>query len=156
MMKKLLTVLVFIGCTSKEETTQQRAEAAVKQYIRKNAHDASSYKPLSFGKLDSIYQLDSSNYEEMDLLRRNVVAQYNNAKSTGMSSIADSLKLELLEINNGIDANSILSGLKLYHVSQGKNELGEMVMNRGSFYLDTNFVVKDYVQTEDSLLRQDN
>jgi hypothetical protein len=151
-MKKLLVLLVFISCTNTEESTQQKAEASVKKYIRENAHDASSYKPLSFDKLDSIYKLDSSNYEEMDLLRKNIVARYNEAQSKGMTAAADSLKAELLEIDNRIDANSILSGLKIYHVSQGKNELGEMVMNRGSFYLDTNFVVNDYVQTEDSLL----
>ena len=142
----------MIACNKKEEKAQQRAEAAVKQYIRKNAHDASSYKPLSFGKLDSIYKLDSSNYEEMDILRKNVVMRYNEAQSKGIPSTVDSLKAELMEINNRIDANRSLAGLKIYHVSQGKNELGEMVMNRGSFYMDTNFVVKDYVQTEDSLL----
>jgi hypothetical protein len=153
-MKRILVVLVFIACTNKEEPAQQKAETAVKKYIRENAHDASSYKPLSFAKLDSIYKLDSSNYEELDLLRQNVVARYNEAQSKAMSATADSLKAELLKINNRIDANRILSSLKIYHVSQGKNELGEMVMNRGSFYLDTNFVVKEYVQTEDSLLME--
>jgi hypothetical protein len=153
-MKRILVVLVFIGCTNKEEPAQQRAETAVKKYIRENAHDASSYKPLSFSKLDSIYKLDSSNYEQMDMLRRNVVARYNEAQSKGMTATADSLKAELLEINNRMEANKSWSGLKIYHVSQGENELGEMVMNRGSFYLDTNFVVKNYVQTEDSLLMQ--
>lgn len=151
-MKKLLALLIFIGCTNKRESLQQRAETAVKKYIRQNAHDASSYKPLSFGKLDSVYTLDSSNYDELDMLRRNIVAQYNNAQAKGASSTADSLKRQLLEIDNSMEANKSLAGLKIYHVSQGKNELGEMVMNRGSFYLDTNFVVKDYVQTEDSLL----
>ena len=151
-MKKFLVLIIMLDCTKKEEKAQQRAEAAVKQYIRKNAHDASSYKSLSFGKLDSIYKLDSSNYEEMDILRKNVVMRYNEAQSKGIPSTADSLKAELMEINNRIDANRSLAGLKIYHVSQGKNELGEMVMNRGSFYMDTNFVVKDYVQTEDSLL----
>jgi hypothetical protein len=151
-MKKFLFLLMIIGCTNKDESTQQKAEAAVKKFIKKNAHDASSYRPLSFGKLDSIYTLDSSNFEESDLLRKNVVVRYNEAQSKGMSATADSLKAELLKISNRIDANRSLAGLKIYHVSQGKNELGEMVMNRGSFYMDTNFVVKDYVQTEDSLL----
>jgi hypothetical protein len=151
-MKKFLVVLVFIACTNRKEPAQQRAEAAVKKYIRENAHDASSYKPLSFGELDSVYTLESSNYDELDMLRRNIVARYNDAQAKGASIIADSLKAELLEINNRMEANKSLSGLKIYHVSQGENELGEMVMNRGSFYLDTNFSVKDYVQTEDSLL----
>jgi hypothetical protein len=151
-MKKFLVILVFIGCTNRNESTQQRAEDAVKKYIRENAHDASSYKPLSFGKLDSLYTLDSTNYEELDMRRRNIVAQYNDAQAKGASFVADSLKTELLEINTRMEANKSLSGLKIYHVSQGENELGEMVTNRGSFYLDTNFVVKDYVQTEDSLL----
>lgn len=153
-MKKIWIVFVFVGCSTTEEPAQQRAEAAVKKYIRKNAHDASSYKPLSFGKLDSIYKLDSSNYEELDLLRQNIVARYNEAQSKGLSAAADNLKAALLEINNRMDSNRSLAGLKIYHVSQGKNELGEMVMNRGSFYLDTNFIVKDYVQTEDSLLME--
>ena len=151
-MKKLLVLLMIVSCTNKEEPAQQRAETAVKRYIRKNAHDASSYKPLSFGKLDSIYTLDSTNYDELDMLRRNIVAQYNDAQAKGASSTADSLKAKLLEINNRMEANKSLSGLKIYHVSQGENELGEMVMNRGSFYLDTDFVVNNYVQTEDSLL----
>ena len=153
-MKKFLAVLVFIGCTNRKESTQQRAEAAVKKYIRENAHDASSYKPLSFGKLDSVYTLDSSNYDELDMLRRNIVVQYNDAQAKGASIVADSLKAELLEINNRMEVDKSLSGLKIYHVSQGENELGEMVMNRGSFYLDTNFVVNNYVQTEDSLLTE--
>jgi hypothetical protein len=151
-MKKFLVILVFIGCTNKNESTQQKAEDAVKKYIRENAHDASSYKPLSFGKVDSIYTLDSINYDELDMLRRNIVVRYNDAQAKGASFVADSLKAELLEINNRMEADKSLSGLKIYHVSQGENELGEMVMNRGSFYLDTNFSVKDYVLTEDSLL----
>ena len=153
-MKKFLVLLMIIGCSDNKESTQQRAEAAVKKYIRQNAHDASSYKPLSFGKLDSIYALDSSNYDELDMRRKNIVARYNDAQAKGASSTADSLKEELLKINDSMEANKSLSGLKIYHVSQGKNELGEMVMNRGSFYLDTNFTVKDYIQTEDSLLLQ--
>jgi hypothetical protein len=98
--------------------------------------------------------LDSTNYDELDMLRRNIVVRYNDAHAKGASIVADTLKAELLEINNRMEANKSLSGLKIYHVSQGENELGEMVMNRGSFYLDTNFSVKDYVQTEDSLLTE--
>ena len=78
----------------------------------------------------------------------------NDVQAKGASIVADSLKAELLEINNRMEVDKSLSGLKIYHVSQGENELGEMVMNRGSFYLDTNFSVKDYVQTEDSLLTE--
>jgi hypothetical protein len=54
-----------------------------------------------------------------------------------------------------MDAGKTFSGLKIYHISQGKNELGEMVMNRGSFYLDSNFVVKKYIMTEDSLMTEE-
>ena len=149
--KKFLLLLFFFSCT-RNETAQQKAEAAVKKYVKQNAHDASSYKPLSFGKLDSIYILDSSNYEEMDALRKLTVIKYNDAQAKGLDRIGDSLKTELIKINNQIDDGRILSGLKIYHISQGKNELGEMVMNRGSFYLDSNFGVKDFVMTEDSLL----
>lgn len=130
-MKKFLALLMMIGCTNNKESAQQRAEAAVNKYIKENAHDASSYKSLSFGKLDSIYALDSSRYDELDMLRKNIVARYNDAQAKGASSTADSSKEELLKINNNMEANKSLSGLKIYHVSQGKNELGEMVMNRG-------------------------
>jgi hypothetical protein len=151
-MKKLFLLLFLFSCTDKK-TAQEKAEAAVKKYIKQNAHDPSSYKPLSFGKLDSVYARDTGNYYQLDARRKMVVLKYNDAKNKGMTSRADSLKTELLEIDNQMNAGKFFTGLRLYHVSQGKNELGEMVMNRGSFYLDSNFEVKEFVMTEDSLMK---
>ena len=152
-MKKLILVILLIAC-NQNETPQKKAEAAVKKYIKENANDASSYEPVSFGKLDSVYTIEGTNYWELYLIRKNILAHYNEARKKGMDNIADSLRSELIKINNQMDSGKIFTGLKIYHISQGKNELGEMVMNRGSFYLDTNFVVKEFVMTEDSLLME--
>ena len=152
-MKKLAIIFVLCACSNKE-TTQQKAEAAVKKYIKENANDASSYKPVSFGKLDSIYTRDTISYWELDMIRRRIVAQFNAARNQGLQTKADSLRPALMKINNKMDSEKIFTGLKIYHISQGKNSLGEIVMNRGSFYLDTNFVVKEFVMTEDSLLME--
>lgn len=155
-MKKLFLLLFLFACSDKE-TAQEKAETAVKKYIKLNAHDASSYEPISFGKLDSVYARDSSNYYALDAQRKVVVLKYNDAKNKkSMASEADRLKTELLEIDNQMNVGKIFTGLRLYHVSQGKNESGEMVMNRGSFYLDSNFEVKEFVMTEDSLMDANN
>lgn len=153
-MKKLVLIIIFFGCNHKE-TAQQKAEMAVKKYINQNANDASSYTPVSFGKLDTIYTNDSGSYWQLDVARRNIVARFNAAKNKGLETVADSLRKELENINNKMDAGKIFSSLKIYHISQGKNELGEMVMNRGSFYLDSDFVVKKYIMTEDSLMTEE-
>lgn len=152
-MKKLLVLFLLIGC-GEDETPRQKAESAVKKYIRQNANAPSSYKPMSFGTLDSVYTIEGTNYWELDVIRRSIVAQYNEARKKGLTARVDSLRGELLKINNQMDSGKIFTGLKIYHVSQGKNELGEMVMNRGSFYLDSNFVVKEFIMTEDSLLME--
>lgn len=152
---KKLIVLTFIFACNHKETGQQKAEAAVKKYIKQNAHDASSYKSLGFGKLDSIYTTNNDSYEELDVLRKDIVLRYNAEKNIGHKARADSLKEELIKINVQMDASKIFAGLKIYHISQGKNETGEAVMNRGSFYLDSNFVVKEFVMSEDSLLKYD-
>ena len=152
-MKKLLLLMLVFGCTNKE-TAQNMAEKAVKKYVRQNANDPSSYKPIGFGKLDSIYTNDSGRYWQLAIVRKNLVNLYNDANSKGKKILADSLRDELININKQMEEGKTLSGLKIYHVSQGKNELDEMVMNRGSFYLDTNFQVKEFVMTEDSLLTE--
>ena len=152
-MKKFVLVILIFACSQKE-TPQQKAEAAVKKYVRKNAHKPSSYEPISFGKLDSIYTTEGTNYWELDVIRKNLVAQYNDARKKGMTTVADSLRAELLRINLEMESGKIFTGLKIYHISQGKNELGETVMNRGSFYLDSNFLVKEFIMTEDSLLME--
>ena len=83
-MKKFVLVILIFACSQKE-TPQQKAEAAVKKYVRKNAHKPSSYEPISFGKLDSIYTTEGTNYWELDVIRKNLVAQYNDARKKGMS-----------------------------------------------------------------------
>jgi hypothetical protein len=153
-MKRFVLIILIFSCSSKE-TAQQKAETAVKKYIKQNANDASSYKPVAFGKLDTVYTNDSGSYWQLDVTRKNIVAQFNVAKNKGLETVADSLRGELEKINNKMDAGKTFSGLKIYHISQGKNELGEMVMNRGSFYLDSNFVVKKYIMTEDSLMTEE-
>ena len=153
-MKKFIA-LVFLFACSNEQTSQQKAEDAVKKYIKQNAHDASEYKPLHFGKLDSLYTTDSDTYDELDAKRKSIVASYNYARSQDNKASSDSIRAELLKINKQMDAGKQFSGLKIYHISQGKNEAGETVMNRGSFYLDTNYLVTEFVMTEDSTLTND-
>jgi hypothetical protein len=154
-MKKVFCLLFIFSCTQKEDT-QQKAESAVKAYIRQNAIDASSYEPVSFGKLDSVFTLDSNRYYQLDINRKAILNAYKAARSNGENSKADSLQDQLVRINNIIDADREFVGLKLYHVSQGKNEEGKVVMNRGTFYLDSSFKVKEFVMSEDSLMVQDD
>jgi hypothetical protein len=101
-----------------------------------------------------VYTADSNSYWQLYLVRKNILTQFNQARNKGISATADSLRNELIKINNQMDSGRTFTGLKIYHISQGKNELGKMVMNRGSFYLDPNFVVKEFIMTEDSLMME--
>ncbi|MCD8030050.1 MAG: hypothetical protein LUF85_04275 [Bacteroides sp.] len=50
-MKKLLVVLfvslILAGCSD-----EKKAQRLIKQYLKENLNDPSSYKPVSFGELD--------------------------------------------------------------------------------------------------------
>jgi hypothetical protein len=154
-MKKLFSLLLLFGCNSKE-TAQQRAEDAVKSYILQNANEPSSYKSIAFGRLDSTYIIDSVRYDELEVKRKEIVTRYNEANRLQLVSKANSLQAELVEINREMDESRNLTGLKIFHVSEGKNTLGRQAVNRGSFYLDSNFEVKEFVMSEDSLEREKN
>jgi hypothetical protein len=145
----------FWACKA-DQSEQDKAEGAVKKYIKQNANVASSYDPVQFGKLDSIYRMDSSRYEEMDILRKEIVAQYNASKAAGNVEGAQKFKGELLLIDRQIESNRLLVGLRIYHVFNGKNTENAMVVNRGSFYLDSNFKVNDFIMSEDSVLMLKN
>ncbi len=154
-MKYLIWIGLFLGCSAKE-TVQQKAASAVKKYILQNANHSSSYKPITFGKTDSTYITDSARYYELAYTRKNIVSQYNAANNLHLARKTDSLKTELLKINNEIDAGKTFTGLKIYHLYEGKNTLGEMVMNKGCFYLDSGFVVREFVLAADSVEREKN
>jgi uncharacterized protein YkvS len=153
----LLFIAVTFACCTMDKSKQDKAEAAVKKYIKLNANVASSYEPLAYGRLDSIYRTDTSAFEELDLERKQVVIKYNKAKAEGNTGEAKAFKDQLLLIDEKIENNKVLTGLRIYHVFHGKNSEGAQVINRGSFYLDSNLVVQDFIMSEDSvmMLQQD-
>jgi len=71
-MKKLLIgLIIFSSCN---QSVQQKAESAVKKYLKQTLNDPSSYRPELFYKVDSIfydsttakhYQLDDRTLEYM-------------------------------------------------------------------------------------------
>jgi len=66
-MKKLLLIIsmaiTMIACTTKPLTNEQKAQAVVKQHLKENLGDPKSYKPVSFGPLDSVFTELSENEE---------------------------------------------------------------------------------------------
>lgn len=146
-----LIAIITRGCVN-EQSGQDKAEAAVKKYIKLNANVASSYKPIQFGKLDSIYRIDTGRYEELDITRKEAVTQYNASKAAENTERTKKFKDQLLIINKEMENTKSLAGLRIYHVFHGKNTENTVVVNRGSFYLDSNFVVNDFVMSEDSVL----
>ncbi|HVG15489.1 MAG TPA: hypothetical protein VM935_11030 [Chitinophagaceae bacterium] len=147
----LLFIISIITFCSSEGSQQDKAEDAVKKYIKLNANVASSYEPVVYGQLDSLYRIDSSAYEALDMERKDIVAKYNSAKGEGNIENTKAFKDQLLQVDQQMDKNRFLTGLRIYHVFNGKNREGTQVINRGSFYLDTNFVVQDFIISEDSV-----
>jgi hypothetical protein len=152
----LFVYITMAGC-SNEVSQQEKAETAVKKYIKLNANVASSYEPVAYGKLDSLYRMDSSAYEALDGQRKEIVIKYNGAKGEGNVEDTKAFKDQLLLVDQQMEKNRFLTGLRIYHVFNGKNGEGRQVMNRGSFYLDTNLIVQDFIMSEDSvqMLSQD-
>jgi hypothetical protein len=138
-MKRILflffAVFALMACSQK--TPQQKAEAAVKQYLQKNMDDPSSYEPVEFGKLDSAYSTleDDSAYIAM------------NAEIAGIypETIADINKKTALQNNLTKYISSYKNkwtGYTITHKARAKNKLGALVMENLKFTLDKNFNVK--------------
>jgi hypothetical protein len=49
----LCALVVLTACT---QTPQKKAEAAVKKFMKDNANDPSSYQPLEFSTIDSVFE----------------------------------------------------------------------------------------------------
>lgn len=61
-MRKYFFIL-FLALVSCQQTSQDKAEAAVKKHLLETLHDPRSYQSVAFGKLDSTYQfVDSLKY----------------------------------------------------------------------------------------------
>jgi hypothetical protein len=54
-MKRILIILLMLSaCT---QTPEQKAKSAIKKFLEKTLNDPSSYEPVDFGKLDSMFLL---------------------------------------------------------------------------------------------------
>ena len=156
---KILTILlvaIIIGSCKGLQTDQDKVQQAVKNYIKINANVASSYEPVGFGKVDTIYRIDTGKYEALDAIRKEIITKYNSAKSLESIKGTKVFKDQLLLINKQMDSSKIFVGLRIYHVFNGKNVENAVVVNRGSFYLDSNLLVNEFIMSEDSVLMLQN
>jgi len=68
-MKNVLSILIigfiFFACTKSPE---QKAQIAIKEYLKKNLNDAKSYEPVEFGNLiyDSTVFIETKKGKELD------------------------------------------------------------------------------------------
>jgi hypothetical protein len=55
-----LTILFVLSLISCEKSNEEKAKEAIHTYLNENLDDMSSYEPVKFGTLDTVYKLDLS------------------------------------------------------------------------------------------------
>ena len=157
-MKK--TLIIFLcatfafGCALSPE---KRAQKLIKAHMKETMHDWSSYEPVKFGQLDSVYTTvyDKAEYsiyknkiEEFDKLFNEALEKcerytayhlFDKAHSALDESgiLIDSInkyKLACKEIEN--DYIPKFKGWSMTHTSRGNNALGNKIIGTNIFYFD--------------------
>ncbi len=59
-MKYILLILLAAHLISCNNTPEDKAQAAVKAFLKKQMAEPSAYEPISFGKIDSLFSNDES------------------------------------------------------------------------------------------------
>lgn len=155
-------VLVFSSCT---DTPQEKAEKTIKEWMKKNLKDPSSYESISFSELDSITSVEKLNeYQNLNskvdklIQDRNITvnrinemnANYPNGYSQyeydKLQKTIPEIDKELDEINTNIKRleESFTQRYLLIHRYRAKNGFGALDFGEVTFYLDTdlNYIIE--------------
>ena len=134
-----------------------KAKSLIKEELKKSMNDYSSYEPVDFGKMDSVYtnlETDST-FIMIDVAYESYKEQQKKNLDEYLADITTGDK-ELMGIDkkqNDIYAGKIDSigklrakvlstfkpdfkGWRLEHTFRGKNKLGALVVNKYAFYFD--------------------
>jgi hypothetical protein len=115
-----------------------------------NVNDPSSYEPVAFGKVDSTTEADKYNIQQMnpvDSLQAELGIDLMLKTPEDSVAILNRYKPLLDSAKKRMGA---FTGYRLYHRYRSKNKLGALVLEEGSFYLDSSFQVTNFISSDDS------
>jgi hypothetical protein len=164
-MKKLFfysLIVTLSSCNFLTETNQQKAEKAIKQYLKENLHDPKSYEPVSFSELDSNF----SSFEESEIgLRLNQIEdsleiklKVLNLKSGNEKTPTEEAKIKEVSIKifeklialpiKRIELSSEFKpefiGYEINHTFRAKNSMGALRKTSNYFKLDKDFKIIEF------------
>lgn len=160
MKKIILGLVVTLALFSCSKSPDEQAKNNIKEYLKTNMDDPSSYENVSFGKLDTLHSSFDESKEGIEL----------RTKDSELSSKLDALSAELdkedltmerlnqiqkedkeittkrLAINDEQTKKSLnykgpVNGYAMTHKFRGKNKLGAVILTEKRFLLDTKFNV---------------
>lgn len=163
----LLSAILFFSCST---SPQEKAEAAIKEYLSKNLNDAKSYESVEFGKLDSVFTSceDLQDYKDTMALHKEAevfipqskekiksLIDENKALSSTFEfkesiskmkaiiremEIRDSMAVAYLE-NIKHNFKPEFVGFDLVHKYRAKNAMGALILKTDTFKFDKNLIV---------------
>ena len=139
-MRWIFIVVLLAACSNSTVSNQQKAEASVKEFLKKNLNDPSSYQPGEFGKLDSI-KVDTTRVNELRKAEESLPDD-DLLKTLDNGTFYDSLA------NSISDSMHKIGKWQILHSYRAKNAFGAFVLTNDVFYLDSNFAVKKSLSQE--------
>ena len=123
-------VVVFAACGSPEKTAQK----LVKDYLKENLKDPSSYQSIEFGSLDTLYTSVAADTEYTDLVKEateNLQKALYSDHGSGWAIIGMKLK----EKSDSIERNFVptFKGWKMAHKYRAKNGFGALDLSTDIF-----------------------
>jgi len=146
-MKKLLFVfaVIMITMVSCNVTTQGKVETSVKNFLKENLNDPSSYEPISFDSLENRMGADGDWEIELEIASLELELELELSKlesNIAYDALTISLKNQLdslKEIKENLEYKVI--GYCVGHKYRAKNGFGALISEHSFFNLDTNFKV---------------
>jgi hypothetical protein len=164
-MKKLFfysLIITLSSCNFLTETNQQKAEKAIKQYLKENLHDPKSYEPESFSELDSSFssfedsevgsklkQVDEDLSNRLNDLNGKIdnaknLAELTEVEEEGKKIIEKRDSLFELKLKKTEEYKGEFMGYRISHTYRAKNAMGALVKESNYFKLDKDFKIIEF------------